>query len=213
MLEIHSVMQASLLHLATWCLVAPLGCSSLGIMHCRPVTQQKKFSSSCSHIYQQPGGCSSQDWRNLKICCRGLTGRCRSQRAGEGGGSFKTASTRQERSLTWGCCSRQAMLRSPAQRPSHARRSGRRPHAAWFPYTPSTRASAPLACAQVIHPGVQILLHVMQASCMHLHHAQYSVPGLLILAAISTSLQPQAPMLDGQHDPDAKPWREAPCSC
>ena len=33
-LKIHSVMQASLLHLATWCLVAPLGCSALGIMLC-----------------------------------------------------------------------------------------------------------------------------------------------------------------------------------
>ena len=97
------------------------------------------------------------------------------------------ASTRRERSLTWGCCSRRAMLQSHAQRASHACRNGRRPRAAWCPYMPSTRASAPLACAQVIHPGMQVLLHVMQATRMHLHHAQYSAPGALTLAAIPTS--------------------------
>lgn len=116
------------------------------------------------------------------------------------------ASTRRERSLTWGCCSRKTMLQSYAQRASHARRSGRRQRAAWFPYMPLTRASAPLACAQVIHPGMQVLLHVMQASCMHLHHAQDSAPGLSRWLQYQPPLQPQAPMLNGQCHPDSKPW-------
>ena len=53
------------------------------------------------------------------------------------------------------------------------------------------------------HLGMQVLLHVMlHASCT------VQCSWALTSAAIPTSLQPQAPMLNGHHDSDTKPWEK-----